>query len=367
MIIDNLLAKKPYDYGVKEKELLFLDAMKESFQWHQDNNALFQRFLKSHNFKKDNIAKIEELPFLPITIFKEMELITGRKEEIKSVVKSSATTSNKPSVIYLDEITMKRQQTALKNIMNDFLGMERKVFLIFDCVSTAQKKDLNMSSRASAIRGFVQFSKRLNFFLNENLEPDLKLLEAAVKNITKNDEICFFGFTWLVYKTLLSIKNQPEIEQQWYSILQNLSEKKKIIHIGGWKKLTDMEITKERFNHEISRFFEISEGDIIDFYGMTEQLGTVYPDCERGFKHTSLYSDIIIRDSGTFKSLPNKQIGLMQLLTPLPNSYPGISILTEDLGQIMGVDDCLCGRKGKYFRFEKRIETAPLKGCGDTL
>ncbi len=33
----------------------------------------------------------------------------------------------------------------------------------------------------------------------------------------------------------------------------------------------------------------------------------------------------------------------------------------------MGVDDCPCGRKGKYFRFTSRIERAEIRGCGDTF
>ena len=44
-----------------------------------------------------------------------------------------------------------------------------------------------------------------------------------------------------------------------------------------------------------------------------------------------------------------------------------ISLLSDDIGKILGVDDCPCGRKGKYFRFEKRTEKADIKGCGDTI
>ena len=126
-------------------------------------------------------------------------------------------------------------------------------------------------------------------------------------------------------------------------------------------------MTKDEFNAQIGEFLGVEKGNVIDMYGMTEQLGTVYPDCEFGFKHMPLYSDIIIRDANTFKPIHEKKSGLIQLLTPIPNSYPGISLLTEDVGEMQGVDDCPCGRKGKYFLFKRRLESAPLKGCGDTL
>ena len=100
---------------------------------------------------------------------------------------------------------------------------------------------------------------------------------------------------------------------------------------------------------------------------MTEQLGTVYPDCSEGFKHVPLYSDIIIRDITTTESLAKGKAGLIQFVSPIAHSYPGISILSDDIGRIVGVDDCECGRMGKYFVFEKRAEFAELRGCGDTL
>ena len=107
--------------------------------------------------------------------------------------------------------------------------------------------------------------------------------------------------------------------------------------------------------------------NIIDLYGMTEQLGIVYPDCEYGYKHVPVYSEVLIRDINDQKSLPIGHSGFIEVISPLPNSYPGIALLTDDIGELVGEDDCKCGRKGKYFIFKKRSELADPKGCGDTL
>jgi hypothetical protein len=40
--------------------------------------------------------------------------------------------------------------------------------------------------------------------------------------------------------------------------------------------------------------------------------------------------------------------------------------LTEDLGVILGEDDCPCGRMGRYFRVQGRIPAAEVRGCSDT-
>ena len=105
---------------------------------------------------------------------------------------------------------------------------------------------------------------------------------------------------------------------------------------------------------------------IVDVYGLTEQLGTIYPDCPFGFKHTPLYVDIIVRNLNNFLPSAIGEKGYLQFLTPIPHSYPGISILSDDIGEIVGLDGCSCGRRGKFFKFNKRDEAVDLRGCGDT-
>ena len=53
-------------------------------------------------------------------------------------------------------------------------------------------------------------------------------------------------------------------------------------------------------------------------------------------------------------------------MSTIPESYPGHSLLTEDEGRILGIDDCPCGRKGKYFKIHGRLKNAEIRGCSDT-
>ena len=41
------------------------------------------------------------------------------------------------------------------------------------------------------------------------------------------------------------------------------------------------------------------------------------------------------------------------------------NILTEDMGIIHGIDNCKCGKKGKYFTVLGRVPSAELRGCSD--
>ena len=79
-----------------------------------------------------------------------------------------------------------------------------------------------------------------------------------------------------------------------------------------------------------------------------------------------LYSDVIPRRANDFSVCDIGEKGIIQVVSVLPHSYPGHSLLTEDEGIILGEDDCPCGRKGKYFKLTGRIKQAELRGCSDT-
>ena len=79
------------------------------------------------------------------------------------------------------------------------------------------------------------------------------------------------------------------------------------------------------------------------------------------------FSEILIRNTHSLEVQNDGETGFIQVISPIPNSYPGISLLTDDLGEILGRDNCPCGRKGTYFIFKKRSEMADPKGCGDTI
>ena len=98
---------------------------------------------------------------------------------------------------------------------------------------------------------------------------------------------------------------------------------------------------------------------------MIEQTGSIFIECQ----HTncfvaSIFSDVIIRDKN-FNVLQDGKKGIVQLLSVLPTSYPGHSILTEDQGKIIDVKNCKCGLKGKHFILYGRLKESETRGCSD--
>lgn len=355
MKTDNLLDQPPFAHGAPQKRDLFLPAMQESLLHHYNSCGPFRAVCDSAGFSLDREFSVDDIPYLPVSIFKTVELISVPKEELSKNIKSSATSSGIPSSIWLDRRTIQRQTKALSAILADFFGQRRKVFIVLDSEETLMARNGQLSSRGGAIRGMLSMAKSFHCVTDNELRLDRGRLAEAIA-AAGDDDICFFGFTWLIYKI---VTENPDLRLSRPGSL--------VLHIGGWKKLAEAHVDKAAFNTLVAERLGTSAEMIRDVYGMTEQLGTVYVDCEAGNKHVPLYSDLLIRDTATLMPLGTKQPGFIQLLSPLPYSYPGISLLTDDIGEIIGEDDCPCGRKGKYFLFRERAKQAEIKGCGDTL
>ncbi len=154
-----------------------------------------------------------------------------------------------------------------------------------------------------------------------------------------------FGFTYLVWSRFL-------VEAQRRG-LRFHAPQAVLLHSGGWKKLAAGAVTKDDFNRRAAEVLGCGPAGVLDFYGMVEQVGTVFVDCPAGNKHAPAFADVLIRRSYDLRPVAPGETGIIEVVSVLPTSYPGQAILTEDQGRLLGVDDCPCGRRGSYFRFTR--------------
>lgn len=343
-----------YTYTKDEKNKFFLDRILHLFNHHINESKEFKRMMTSIDFDITNILNIKDLPFIPVRLFKMFELTSIPIESIVKTMTSSGTTGQAVSKIFLDRNTASLQTRVLSRIISSFLGSSRLPMIIIDCESTVKNRN-HFSARSAGITGFSLFATKKLFALNE----DMSLNEEGLKTFlqeNKDKKIFLFGFTFIVYqhfyRELLKSNTKFDLSN---SVL---------IHGGGWKKLITDSVDNKTFKLQLNTICGISR--IHDYYGMVEQTGTIHMECEEGYLHTSEYSDIIIRNSKDFTVCDFGEKGIIQLLSLLPLSYPGHSILTEDIGEILGEDECKCGRKGKYFKIHGRLKNAEVRGCSDT-
>ena len=288
--------------------------------------------LEASGFDESNVTHYRDLPFLPAGLFKRITLSSMPTEEDDYKVVTSSGTSSMASRIVLDGETRTRQQVALAKIGADFLGQKRLPMLVIDAPSALSGMH-QFSARAAGIRGFSLFGRYRTFALKEDMSLDLETLDDFLEKYGKDPFL------------ILS---------------QGI-----LVHGGGWKKLASQAVSKQEYKARLQQVCGITK--VHDYYGMAEQAGSIFVECECGHLHASDYSGILFRRASDFSICDIGERGIIQVLSTLPKSYPGHSVLTEDEGRLLGMDDCPCGRKGAYFEVFGRLKHAQIRGCSDTF
>ncbi len=340
------MEEMPYILDKEEKKAVFKWEMDSLTEHHRNASPEYDRICRGLG---------HDSPFLPVTIFKCMELKSIPDEEVVRRVTSSGTSGQQVSQIFLDGETSAAQQRALCMITGDFIGDKRIPMLIIDSPDVLRDRS-KFTARGAGIMGFSMMSSGRYYALTNEMKPDWEALEAFAEKAEEGP--CFaFGFTYII----------------WFCLYRELKKAGRsfdfgdcmLIHGGGWKKLQNEKVSDREFKAGLKEVFNISR--VSDYYGMAEQTGSIFMQCEEGHLHASIYSDIFILDYEDFSACVQGDEGLIALASVLPGSYPGHKLLTEDQGRILGEDDCPCGRKGKYFEISGRIKKAEVRGCSDTF
>jgi hypothetical protein len=331
--------------AVKEKVLLTDLAALVSF--HRDRCAPYNRILAANGFT--GASSIAELPWLPVRLFKNLELKSIPDDEVFKILTSSGTTGE-VSRIYLDKAAAATQTRQLGATVQTVLGPKRLPMLLVD--TKAMLKDRrSFSARGAGVLGMSTFGRDHVWALDNDGHVDLDAIRGF---LAKHGDAPFliFGFTFMVWLHLYEVARDNGLDLS-YGIL---------IHSGGWKKLVDQAVSPSVFR---ARLAEVGLASTHNFYGMVEQIGTIFLEGPSG---GSLYcpdfADVIVRDPVTWRELPPGEPGLLEVVSTLPTSYPGHVLLTEDLGVVHGIDDG--DWPGKRFSVLGRLPRAEARGCSDT-
>lgn len=352
MKVGDLIALSQYSLEQAKKEEVLVSQLNSLTEHHRERCPGYGRILDVIYSRNIRATCLSEVPFLPVGLFKEHRLQSVPEEAVFKVLTSSGTTGQQVSQIVLDRETARRQILALASIMKYVLGNQRLPMLIVDTKDLIKDRT-QFSARGAGVLGMINFGRQHQYVLDRDMALDVEAVKVFVRQYG-HEPFLIFGFTFMVW-------------QYFYRQIANLGVDLSngiLIHSGGWKKLADEAVDNDEFKAR----FRTATGlrRIYNFYGMVEQVGSVFLEGEDGYLYAPNFADVVVRDPETWQEVPVGESGVIQVLSTLPLSYPGHSILTEDLGVVHGVDDSRCGRKGKYFSVLGRIPKAELRGCGDT-
>jgi hypothetical protein len=347
------LAATPYSLPQADRDALMLRGLNALTARHHAACPEYARILDGAWSGPAPAATVAEVPWLPVSLFKSQRLASVPEADLRVTLTSSGTTGQAVSRILLDAETSTIQQRALASSLMHVLGKQRLPMLVID-TDAVFKDPRMMSARGAGVLGLMRYGRNHAFALDRDLQPDL----AAVRGFLEANAgkpFFMFGFTFMVWVSFY---------EQFRDAGLDLSLGV-LIHSGGWKKMVERSVDNATFRQRLGEAFGLTR--IHNFYGMVEQIGSIFLEGPGGLLYPPNFADVIVRDPVTWQPAPDGTPGVIQVLSLLPHSYPGHSLLTEDTGVIEAVDPGADGWMGKGLRVTGRVARSELRGCSDVI
>lgn len=349
----------PHPYEIEQTQSLFVEAIKENTMHHYYKCSDYRRILNEKGFDPQTIQTREDLiriPLIPTLYFKHHDL-TSIPEKKMIIKATSSGTSGKVSKIGFDWNSLRLGFWMLWNLgrYHHLLSLKPVHYLIFGYLPTRKNK----TAISKSAYGFTYYAPALSrtYALEWKIDKyqlDLNIIkEALIKYEKGRFPIRTVGFPAYTYFLLKSMKEE--------GIHLHMPKGSMISIGGGWKNFQHEQVDKEAFYQLVKEVLDIDENHIVEFFSAVEH-PIVYTTCKYHHFHVPIYSRVIIRNPDTLEEVPNGHVGLVNLLTPMLNSNPIVSVMTDDLG-ILHQEPCACGNESPWLEIVTRVGVKDIITC----
>lgn len=355
-----------YGLAQTEKARRLSERLGQLTQWHAERCPAYRAWFEfrrgaGHGAGVDNglVSYDPSDPYavappLSVSVFKQRRMVSVPDDQIAVQLNSSGTTGQSPSRIFLDATTARWQSLALNRIVESFVGPGRLPLLILDHPGVL-RQGAAYSARVAAVLGFQRFGRPVLFAFQDE---EWGLYHSALQqfqDLVGQGPGLMVGMTGIVWTRFLAGLVAERVTLTLPGV--------RLLHGGGWKKLAQQAVDWETFGRGVRTALGVER--VHNYYGMVEQVGSIFVECEFGHLHAPTFADVIVRNPQGLRPQPIGQPGILQVVSALPESYPGHSLLTGDWGTVHGYDDCPCGRLGARFSVAGRIQQLEPRGCSD--
>jgi hypothetical protein len=300
--------------------------------------------------------RFDQVPYVHVGVFKHLDLRTeGASVRHQRTLLSSATTSGQSSRIALDNESARLQSQSSYAILADFVGTRQRPLLVLDSARGLRQQGA-LSARIAAAMSLQPLATDMSFLLESSEDLEHVKWETLLRALAQHDDLLVYGFTYVLWLAFSQERVPAEVRRAMRG------KRIHFVHSGGWKRLEALSVSRERFDADLLEGLD-PESRVVDYYGLVEQVGVVYPLCAEGFRHVPVWAAVIVRETATLRSLVEEP-GQLQLMNPLAWGAPYHSVLTEDVGRIVA-GQCACGRSGPRFEFLGRLPKAETRGCAN--
>lgn len=352
-------------YNIEGTDKLFMKKVRENMQFHFENCKEYRDILERKGWDIEKIQKLEsleEIPFLPTLYLKHHKMDSVPAKKMLTRATSSGTSGNKSDIGY----DLKSLWRALG--MSIHIGRKHGLFSVrpshYIILGYEPKKVLSREIEEKAVAktayAFTYFAPALSrkyalTLKNGEYELNLENIKQALIKYSKGKApVRIMGFPFHAYFLLSQWKEE--------GIKCHLPKGSIVAFGGGWKEYYTQRADKETMYRLIEEVLGIPESRCYEFFGAAEH-PILYTTCSKHHFHVPIHSRVLIRDVDTFEPVKNGETGLVNLITPMVNSAPLLSVMTDDLGILHDGEKCGCGIHTPYLEILGRVGMADITTC----
>lgn len=300
----------------------------EVFHFQAKNNKVYSEFITALNLDPSDIRSVSDIPFLPISFFKNKKVVSGEFDAEVSY-KSSGTSGMDRSVHYIRKLAL--YKSSFISSFSLFYDDPANITIYALLPSYIERNDSSLVYMADTLIKKNRMGKG-GFFLDNYPE----LISRINKSKEKGEKILLLGVSFALLE--LAEKFSPDLSGL-------------IVMETGGMKGRRKEIIREELHHILCSRMNIDS--VHSEYGMTELLSQAWSEGD-GIFRSPPWMRISMRDPlDTMSSVADGRTGGINIID-LANIYSCSFIETSDLGIIN--DDGL-------FEVIGRFDSSDIRGC----
>ncbi|UQT49320.1 acyl-protein synthetase [Flavonifractor plautii] len=334
--LNTLLQYKPYSTARTEKRALYAGLLTGLTQFHRERCPEYGRLLDALGCPAHMECTVESTPMMPVSLFKELELRSIPEERCSRPLPPPAPPgSGCPGSSWTGPPPPASSRPSARSCPTSWGSGGCPSW----CWTAGRFCATAPCSPPGGGHSGLFYLRHQALLCPGRAHGAGSGRGAGLPGGAPGETIFLFGFTFII----------------WKHVVRALEERGR-----GWTSPTASWFTaaagrswpERRCPREFKARVAAATGveRVSNYYGMAEQTGCIYMECPQGHLHASLWSDIVVRRGRDYRPCEPGEEGVLQVLSPLPRSYPGHSLLTEDLGVLLGRTTAPAGARASISR-----------------
>ena len=309
----------------------FLKMSLKTFRYQYENVEIYRRFVDYLNLSPDKVDSLTKIPFLPIEMFKNHQILDD-KVTADLFFQSSGTTQMNLSKHFIADENI--YQESISRSFEQFIGKPEDFIFLGLLPSYLEKQN---SSLIYMVDYLMKTSgKPENGYFLYNHSDLFELL-----NTLKGKKVILFGVSF----ALLDFLDFCNSNTKTFSYSSNLT----VIETGGMKGRKE-EMTKDELLKILQEGFKTDK--IYSEYSMTELLSQAYSLGNNEYQCPNWMKVMIRNAEDPFNYEKEGRTGAINIID-LANIHSCSFIATQDLGKMIG----------NKFQVLGRIDHSDIRGC----